>query len=223
MTMEILASRAKKLGLELTHHQLVQFEIYSRELLDWNHRMNLTAITDYADVQIKHFLDSLTVFQAWPERSQHPRVIDVGTGAGFPGIPLKILMPDLSLTLLEATTKKTVFLKHVLNLAGLLGVDILPTRAEDSAHDKRYREKFDVVLARAVSTLPALVELTLPFCKIGGRFISQKKGDINEEINQSLKAAKLMGGKLLETKPITLEEFPDQRMLVIYEKVSATP
>ena len=179
-------------------------------------------ITDHSEVQLKHFLDALTVTLVWPAKP-NPRVIDIGTGAGIPGIPLKILRPEIMLVLLEATAKKTVFLKHIVDTLEVSGVEIMAGRAEDLAHDARYRERCDLALARAVASLPALVELTLPFCAIGGRFISQKKGNVDEEINQSLKATKLMGGRLLEVKKIEMTEFPDQRCLVVYEKVAPTP
>jgi 16S rRNA (guanine527-N7)-methyltransferase len=223
--MEILNSGAEKLGLHLSPHQLEQFEIYYKELIDWNRRMNLTSITDYEEVQVKHFLDSLTVIPAIrpPEKGRGLNVIDVGTGAGLPGIPLKIMMPDIRLVLLEATAKKTKFLQHLVTSLGLESVEIVVGRAEEAAHDVRFREKSDVVLSRAVASLPALVELTLPFCAVGGRLIAQKKGDIAGEVEKSYKAIETLGGLLREIKPVALEGLDDKRYLVIIDKVKPTP
>jgi len=221
--MEKLNVGAKKLGLELNSRQLEQFSIYYQELIDWNQRVNLTAITDYEKVQIKHFLDSLTVTLAWQPRNTNLRLIDVGTGAGIPGLPLKILFPEIRLVLLEATAKKAAFLYHMKHKLELDNVEIVVGRAEEVAHLAQYREKFDVVLSRGVAPLPTLVELTLPFSTIGGSFIAQKKGSIDLEISQADKAIGLLGGKLREVKRIDLEEFTDERWLIVIDKVSPTP
>ena len=223
--MEKLKAGAIKLGLHLTPRQLEQFQIYYQELLDWNKRVNLTAITGYEDVQIKHFLDSLTVPLAWqqPIGDASFRLIDVGTGAGIPGLPLKILFPDIRLVLLEATAKKVAFLHHLKQKLELGNVEIVVGRAEDVAHQAQYRERFDMVLSRAVAPLPTVVELTLPFCTIGGSFIAQKKGAIDLEISGATKAIGLLGGNLRQVKRVDLEEFTGERWLVIIDKVSPTP
>jgi len=223
--MEKLIVGANKLGLQLSSRQLEQFHLYYQELIDWNQRMNLTTITDYEEVQIKHFLDSLTVTLAFkpPITNTDLYIIDVGTGAGIPGLPLKILFPEIKLVLLEATTKKTVFLHHLCTRLKLDNVEVLTGRAEKIAHLAQYREKFNIVLSRGVAPLPTLVELTLPFCTIGGSFIAQKKGATALEISRAAQAISLLGGKLLEVKGINLEEFTDERQLIIIDKVSPTP
>jgi len=222
---EKLNAGAQKLGLRLNSQQLEQFQVYYQELIDWNQRVNLTRITGYEEVQVKHFLDSLTVVLALkqPVGKAEFRLIDVGTGAGIPGIPLKILLPDIKLALLDATAKKAAFLHHVKHKLGLDNVEIIVGRAEDAAHKAQYREKFALVLSRAVARLPTLVELTLPFCTIGGCFIAQKKGDINSEIGQAARAISLLGGNLREVKRVDLAEFTDARWLVVIDKVSPTP
>ncbi len=223
--MEKLYACAQKLGYQLNPKQLEQFSVYYQELADWNQRINLTSITGHEEVQIKHFCDSLTVTLALKPSGPgtHPRMLDVGSGAGFPGIPLKILLPDISVVLLESTNKKVVFLQHLKEKLGLENVEIVTGRAEEAAHLEQYREKFDIVLARGVAPLPALVELTLPFCTIGGCFIAQKKGSLNSEISQAAKDIGTLGGNLREIKRIELEEFPDERYLIIIDKISPTP
>jgi 16S rRNA (guanine527-N7)-methyltransferase len=220
--MEKLKSCAQKLGISLTGEQLEKFETYYREIIEWNKKVNLTRITGYEEVQIKHFLDSLTVLTVVPPH-RGLKVIDIGTGAGLPGIPLKIVLPGIALTLLESTAKKTRFLEHIIGRLGLDHVAVVTGRAEEIARDNRYREKFNLALARALAPLPALVELALPFCQVGGCCIAQKKGDVEGEVARALKAIAAMGGKLREVKPVLLAELGDERCLVIIDKVRPTP
>ena len=213
------------MGLHLSPKQLEQFHVYYEELIEWNGRMNLTTITDYKEVQVRHFLDSLTVVMALgqaPGKSDF-RVMDVGTGAGLPGIPLAILWPGIKLVLLDSTAKKADFLRHLKHKLELDNTDIAVGRAEDIAHETQYREKFELVLSRAVAPLATLAELTLPFCAAGGIVVAFKKGAIETEVKQAGKAIDLLGGKLREAKRVELEEFTDERYLIVIDKVSPTP
>jgi 16S rRNA (guanine527-N7)-methyltransferase len=223
--MEILENSARKLGISFTKQQLDRFEIYYRELVEWNRRINLTAITGYGDVQTAHFLDSLSIILALKEcqAGEVFKMIDIGAGAGFPGIPLRLVMPDISLVLLEATVKKAAFLKHIVEKLNLDNVEIITGRAEDLAQNNCYRERFEIVLSRAVAPLATLAELTLPFCKIGGFLIAPKKGDISQEIAVAKRAIATLGGQFREVIEIPLEEFSDSRCLVVIKKVRETP
>jgi 16S rRNA (guanine527-N7)-methyltransferase len=223
--LETLLHGAKQLGLSLTSKQTQQFQLYYEELVEWNKGVNLTAITDYEEVQLKHFLDSLTLVPAFEDKAWSKgdfSLLDVGTGAGLPGIPLKILLPKVRLVLLESVAKKTAFLQHVVNCLSLDHVEVLTGRAEDIAHQDSYRERFDLVVSRAVGRLSTIAELTLPFCREGGLFIAPKKGKIEQELSQAAKAIDTLGGKLKEVKKVELELL-EPRFLVMVAKVSPTP
>ncbi len=222
---QTLIKGVEELGLHLSPEQIKKFEAYYRELSEWNKRVNLTSVTGYEEVQITHFLDSLTVISGFPPvpRDRQTRIIDVGTGAGFPGIPLRIVLPEIRLFLLEATAKKAEFLRHTISELELDNVEIVGGRAEEVAHNASYRESFEIVVSRALAPLNVLVELTLPFCVVGGRLIAQKKGDISREIDQASGAVDVLGGEIMEIRDIEMEELNDDRRLVIIEKVKATP
>lgn len=224
--MENLIAGATELGIELNAAQVRLFELYYQELINWNKKVNLTSITDYASVQVKHFLDSLTVTLALPDRPGEPTglsVIDVGSGAGFPGLPLKMLVPHVRLVLMDPTAKKTAFLRHLIHTLSLDNVEVVTARAEEAARLPPYREQFSLVLSRAVAPLSTLVELTLPFCRIGGRLIAQKKGDIAREIDSAGKAIAALGGRLDQVKEVRLNALGEVRYLVIIDKISSTP
>lgn len=219
-----LIKGAEKLGVSLDTSKLEQFATYYRELVDWNNRINLTAITDIDDVQVKHFLDSLTLIPIICERVHGSCcIIDVGTGAGFPGVPLKIAIPDIKMVLLEATAKKVSFLEYIITKLELSDIEVIKGRAEEAAQNPRFRERFDVAVARAVTELPVLCELTLPFSTSGGCVIAQKKGDIQLELEQSLKAIETLGGRLSKVEKVRAEGLDDERYLVVVDKIKATP
>lgn len=211
MIKEILASQRP----ELTQAQLDKFEEYFRMLVNWNERVNLTAIIEPEDVVKKHFVDSLA---AAPYLPQGAKVVDVGTGAGFPGLPLLIIRPDLKLTLMDSLQKRLTFLEAVLSELGLKA-ECVHDRAEDAGQDPRYREKFDVALSRAVSSLPVLAELTLPLVKVGGCSIAYK-ADAKEEIESSRNALHLLHASA-ERIPVVSDY--GARELILMKKTAPTP
>lgn len=218
--METLARGAEAMGLALSPHQRELFETYYRELVDWNRRANLTSVVDYQGVQTRHFVDSLSVALALGPGAG--RVIDIGSGAGFPGLPLKVLLPHLKVVLLESVAKKTAFLSHLVARLGLEGVEVLTARAEEVAHRPGYREGFDAVMGRALAPLSVMAELALPLACMGGRVIAQKKGDISSEAALAGRAIGLMGGRVLEIKEVAVPGLEGHRIIVL-EKVSPTP
>jgi 16S rRNA (guanine527-N7)-methyltransferase len=223
--MERLIHGAEQLGLPLTSKQVEQFQLYYEELVKWNKKANLTAITGYAEVQLKHFLDSLTVTLAvederWTQKDFH--LLDMGAGAGVPGVPLKILHPEVRLVLIDSVAKKTDFLHYLVSCLKLEGVEVLTGRAEDLAHQVDYRERFNLVVSRAAGKLSTVSELSLPFCREGGLFVAMKIGQIEEEIGKAVKAIDILGGKLRAVKQVDLEGLK-QRLLVSIDKVSPTP
>jgi 16S rRNA (guanine527-N7)-methyltransferase len=219
--MEALQRAAGRLGIALSAEQLALFQVYHDELVAWNERTNLTAISGEHDIQIKHFLDSLTCLPALPP-DPSLRLLDLGSGAGFPGLPITIARPDVRLCLLESVGKKAEFLRHVVARLGLADVRILTMRAEDAGRLADEREQYDVVTARAVAELRVLVELALPFCRVGGVLIAQKRAGIDEEIANAARALEALGGALRTCVPIVLPGV-EPRQLVIVDKVIPTP
>ncbi|HFD39457.1 MAG TPA: 16S rRNA (guanine(527)-N(7))-methyltransferase RsmG, partial [Anaerolineae bacterium] len=225
--MQRLMEGARALDLRLSARQVAAFQLYYQELVRWNRRFNLTAITGYEQVQIRHFLDSLSCLLAGEVRRtlarRGARVIDVGSGAGFPGIPLKLVCPAIRLTLLEATGKKVSFLEHIIERLELRRVEAIHARAENLAHDPAHREGYDLALARAVAALPAVAEYTLPFCRIGGWTIAQKGEAGAAEAWAAEEAIHRLGGELHRIVPVELPGLPEDRSLVVIAKVSPTP
>jgi|ETNmetMinimDraft_2_1059921.scaffolds.fasta_scaffold49226_1 16S rRNA (guanine527-N7)-methyltransferase len=219
--MQKLKQGAQKLGIEIPAHQLEIFEVYYRELMDWNGRINLTSITEYDDVQIKHFLDSLTLIP-YLDCTRSISIIDVGTGGGFPGIPLKIVRPDIELTLVESTAKKIGFLNHLIRVLNLDRTEAVLGRAEERASEVKLRGQYDISVTRAVGHLSTNLEITLPFCKIGGFSISYKKGNIWKELYRAKQAAPILGGRFDRITYMTPDIIPDEHMLVFFEKVAHT-
>lgn len=215
--MENLVAHAKKIGVEINEKQLGQFKVFLELLQKENKEKNLTAITETKDIVLKHFVDSLSLLPFIPKNTI--TVIDVGSGAGFPGLPVSIIRPELHMILLEATTKKASFTETVTKELGLTHVKTLNARAEDAGQDLRYREQFDVSLSRAVAEMRILAEYSLPFVKIGGFFIAQK--DAKENVASAEKAIKTLGGEIQDIVPIKIEGL-SERNLIIIRKMSPT-
>jgi 16S rRNA (guanine527-N7)-methyltransferase len=217
---DILADVAHSWGLELSDEQLAQFQIYADELRRWNERVNLTAISDPEGIVVRHFLDALRCGLVWGDNPG--TLIDIGTGAGFPGLPLKLLRPSLALTLVESVGKKAAFLEHVASLLGLAQVTVIVGRAEAVGRDPRHRERYDVATARAVADLRVLAEYCLPLCRVGGRFLAPKGERVADELQQAGGAIGLLGGEVLEVAPVSLPGV-EPRTIVVVEKRAATP
>jgi 16S rRNA (guanine527-N7)-methyltransferase len=218
----LLVEGAAALGLRLAPQQIDLFDRYAAELIEWNRRVNLTAITDPVEIARKHFLDSLSVIVGCELRTGD-RVIDVGSGAGFPGLPIRIARPDLRLTLLEATRKKCEFLQHIVSALGLGDVTIVNARAEDAGRDPAHREQYDVAVARAVASMSTLAEYTLPLVRVGGRAAVQKSGEVEAEVQQAEVALETLGGRLQHIAPAQVPGLNEARYIVIVEKVTPTP
>jgi len=210
------------LGLRLTSRQVAALQKYEQELLDWNTRFNLTAIRDSEAIRVKHFLDSMTCLLAMRE-SVPNRLIDVGTGAGFPGIPLKIIFPNMRLTLVESVGKKADFCEHMVKVLCLDGVEVLTSRAEEIGQAAAHRQQYDWAVACAVATLPVLVEYLLPLVKVGGHALAQKGETAHAEVQAAEHAMHLMGGRLHQILPVTLPGVADERYLVVIDKIAGTP
>jgi 16S rRNA (guanine527-N7)-methyltransferase len=221
--MEKLVSSAQELfHVHLTGRQVMALITYERELLDWNQKFNLTAIRDSESIRTKHFLDSFSCVLAWGANPPN-RLIDVGTGAGFPGLPLKILYSGMNLTLVESVGKKAMFCEHIVRMLGLENVEVIKGRAEEIGQLPAHREKYDFAVARAVANMNVLSEYLLPFVKVGGVMIAQKSDSGPAEAQSAEKAMKYLGGKLKQVVPVNLPGVADDRYLVLVHKSAATP
>lgn len=218
MITDILKKYCDEYEIAINDEQLSQFETYARLLVDWNERMNLTSITDEEGIAVKHFLDSVLMIKYAEIKG---RVIDIGTGAGFPGVPLKIMRPDIELTLLDSLNKRLVFLDEVCREIGI-NAGLVHSRAEDGARQEAMREKYDLAVSRAVAALPALCEYCLPYVRVGGNFISMKGPDAPSEIEASKNALGILGGRLVRTEDFSLPD-GSRRALVMIEKHKSTP
>lgn len=216
----LLISDAEKLGISIDPQQLSRFETLSKLLVEQNKTMNLTAITDPDGIAVKHFADSISVLTA-TEIPHGSRVLDVGTGAGFPALPLLIMRPDIDLTMIDSTAKKLKYVENTVNELGLIATT-LHTRAEEAGQNKEYRESFDFVVSRAVAALNVLCEYCLPFVKKNGLFIAMKGAKAQEEIDAAKSAIKLLGGKIVAEKSFSLSD-GGERTLVVIKKISQIP
>lgn len=218
----ILEEGCKELGITLDENQKKQFTDFYEYLVEKNKVMNLTGITEFQEVLIKHFLDSLACVKA-VDMSRIKRIMDIGTGAGFPGVPLKIAFPHLEACLLDSLKKRVNFLEETFQMLKLENITAIHGRAEEYAKNKQYRETYDLCVSRAVSNLATLSEYCLPYVKTGGYFISYKSGTVQEEVEQAQKAVKILGGKIQNVVYFQLPDSEIQRSLVVIEKIKATP
>lgn len=215
-----LFEKASKIDIELNEEQLDMFYLYMNLLLEWNEKINLTAITDPQEIIIKHFIDSLTISKYIKNKQN---LIDVGTGAGFPGIPLKIVNEDIKITLLDSLNKRIYFLNEVIEKLNLKNIEAKHGRVEEFGKNKNYREKYDIATSRAVANLTTLSEYLIPLVNIGGEVISMKGQEINEEVSNAKNAIKILGGKIENIDKFYLPDSDIKRNIIIIKKVENTP
>ncbi len=220
-TEQFIAMLSEK-GIPLSEKQMEQYEIYYSTLVEWNEKMNLTALTDKSDVYLKHFYDSLTA-GFYYDFTQPLTLCDVGAGAGFPSLPIKIAFPNLQITIVDSLNKRIGFLEHLSKKIGLTDVRFIHDRAETFGQKKEHREVYDVVTARAVAKLSVLSELCLPLVKVGGTFIALKGASAAEELTAGKKAVAILGGRLEKTYSFTLPEEDSERNIIIIHKEKSTP
>ena len=217
---DLLREKAEMFHVKLDETALDRFDIYGKLLVDWNEKINLTAITDPEGVTIKHFLDSITIF-SYVDIPEGAKVIDVGTGAGFPGLAMLIARPDLDMTLMDSTKKRLTVIENILENVGL-NANVVHSRAEDAGQNKEFREKYDFSTARAVTNLRDLAEYCLPFVKVGGSFVPMKSAKTEEEIAEGKKAIHVLGGQITKVDSFELLDC-GERTIINVKKISSTP
>ena len=217
---EEMSKKSKILGVRFSVEQIEQFYKYMNLLIEWNEKMNLTAITEPKEIILKHFIDSITILKYIDDNS---KLVDAGTGAGFPGVPLSIMNPTLKITLVDSLNKRLIFLQEVVKELNLKNIEIVHARAEEFGQNKNYREKFDIATSRAVANLATLSEYLVPLVKIGGKIISMKASNAKEEINDAQKAIEVLGGKIEKIEEFDLPESDIGRTIIIIDKNKCTP
>lgn len=217
---KLISSYGKEISIEFSNIQIERFYKYMNLLIEWNEKINLTAITEPKEIIIKHFIDSLTVLKDIKGKNT---LVDVGTGAGFPGIPLKIMDEEIKITLLDSLNKRINFLNEVINQLDLKNIETIHSRVEEAGKNKKYRERFDIATARAVANLATLSEYMLPLVKVGGKSICMKGSEVSEELQNSKKAISILGGEIENIDNFQLPKSDMMRNIVIIKKVKNTP
>ena len=217
---KLFKEKEKEININIPDENVEKFYKYMKSLIEWNEKMNLTAITEPKEIILKHFIDSITILKYIDDNS---KLVDVGTGAGFPGVPLSIMNPTLKITLVDSLNKRLIFLQEVVKELNLKNIEIVHARAEEFGQNKNYREKFDIATSRAVANLATLSEYLVPLVKIGGKIISMKASNAKEEINDAQKAIEVLGGKIEKIEEFDLPESDIGRTIIIIDKNKCTP
>lgn len=217
---ELMKGQGKKINIKFKEEQLEKFYKYMNILLEWNENINLTAIIEPKEIILKHFIDSLTILKYLKDKNS---MIDIGTGAGFPGIPIKIMREDVNITLVDSLNKRIKFLNYVISELNLINIEAIHSRIEDCGQNVKYREKFDIVTSRAVANLSTLAEYMIPMARINGQIVCMKGAECETELEQSQKAIKVLGGKIKKVEKIVLPDGENKRNIIIINKVKTTP